>query len=51
MHNPLAVSTLLYGSKNWTIKSKDKTRITAAEMKLSKERNALGWTMKEMNTQ
>jgi hypothetical protein len=32
-YNTLALPTLLYGSENWTIKTRDATRITAAEMK------------------
>jgi hypothetical protein len=33
LYNMLALPTLLYGSENWTIKSRDARRITAAEMK------------------
>jgi hypothetical protein len=32
LYNTLALPTLLYGSENWTIKSRDARRITAAEM-------------------
>jgi hypothetical protein len=33
IHNTLASPTLLYGSENWTMKAKDKTRIIAANKK------------------
>jgi hypothetical protein len=33
LYNTLALPTLLYGSENWTIKARDATRMTAAEMK------------------
>jgi hypothetical protein len=33
MYNTLALTTLSGESKNWKMKAKDKTRITAAEMK------------------
>jgi hypothetical protein len=32
-YNTLALPTLLHGSENWTIKTRDATRITAADMK------------------
>jgi hypothetical protein len=31
--HPLGLQTLLYGSENWSVKVKGKTRIRAAEMK------------------
>jgi hypothetical protein len=34
LYNTLALPALLYGSGNWTIKTRDARRITAAEMKL-----------------
>jgi hypothetical protein len=34
MFNPLAISILLYGIENWTLKEQDKSLITAAEIKL-----------------
>jgi hypothetical protein len=34
IYNTLALPTLLYGSKNWTVKANNKTRITTAEMRL-----------------
>ena len=30
VHNSLAVHILLYGSKNWTLRKKDKKRLTSA---------------------
>jgi hypothetical protein len=33
IYNTLALPTLLYGGKNWTMKANDKARITAAEMR------------------
>jgi hypothetical protein len=33
LNNTQALPTLLYGSEDWTIKARDATRITAAEMK------------------
>jgi hypothetical protein len=33
LYNTLALPTLLNGSENWTIKARDATRITAAQMK------------------
>jgi hypothetical protein len=33
LHNTLAHPVLLYGSETWTIKARDASRITAAEMK------------------
>jgi hypothetical protein len=32
-YNTLPLPTLLYGSENWTIKARDATKLTAAEMK------------------
>jgi hypothetical protein len=34
VYNTLTLPTLLYGSENWTMKANDKTRITAAEMRI-----------------
>jgi hypothetical protein len=36
LYNTLTLPTLLYGSENWTIKPRDATRITAAEMNFMK---------------
>jgi hypothetical protein len=36
LYNTLALPVLLYGSETWTIKAKDASRITAAEMKYMK---------------
>jgi hypothetical protein len=37
LYNALALPILLHGSKSWTVKSKDKSRVTAAEMKFMKK--------------
>jgi hypothetical protein len=39
MYNTLTEQTLLYGSKNWTIKAKDKTTIPTAEIKFIRTTN------------
>jgi hypothetical protein len=33
LYTTLALPVLLYGSETWTVKSKDKPRLTAVEMK------------------
>jgi hypothetical protein len=33
VYNTLALPVLLYGSENWTVKSEDKSRLKAGEMK------------------
>jgi hypothetical protein len=33
LYATLALPVLLYGSETWTVKSKDKSRLTAAEMR------------------
>lgn len=35
MFNPLAISNLLYGIENWTLKEKDKSVITAADTRIT----------------
>jgi len=47
----LALSTLLYGSENWTIKARDARRITAAEMKYMGRTAGYAWTYYKTNTQ
>jgi hypothetical protein len=44
LYNMLALPTLLYGSENWTIKSRDARRITAAEMKYMRRTAGYTWT-------
>jgi Tfp pilus assembly protein PilZ len=39
----LALSVLLYGSENWTVISKDKSRLTAAEMKFMRKTAKYTW--------
>jgi hypothetical protein len=36
IYNTLALTTLLYGSENWTMKANDRTRITATEMRFTR---------------
>jgi hypothetical protein len=36
IYNTLALTTLLYGSENWTMKANDRTRITAAEIRFTR---------------
>jgi hypothetical protein len=38
LYNTLAFPVLLYGSKTWTIKARDASRISAAEMKYMRRR-------------
>jgi hypothetical protein len=35
LYNTLALPVLLYGSENWIVKSKDKSRLTAAGMRFT----------------
>jgi hypothetical protein len=49
--NTLALPTLLYGSENWTIKERDATRITAAEMKYMRITAGYIWTDHKTNTE
>jgi hypothetical protein len=46
VYNTTAISTLLYGSETWTLKEKDKARITAAEMKCLRKIHTI-WPQKE----
>jgi hypothetical protein len=39
--NGVVLPILLYGSEDWTVKTKDKTRIRVSEMEFAKERNRL----------
>jgi ABC-type ATPase involved in cell division len=49
--NTLALPALLYGSENWTIKARDATRITAAEMKDMRRTAGYAWTDHKTNTE
>jgi ABC-type ATPase involved in cell division len=40
----LALPVLLYGSETWTIKARDVSRITAAEMKYMRRKAGYIWT-------
>jgi hypothetical protein len=39
----LALPVLLYGSETWTLKSKDKSRLTAAEMRFMRKTEKYTW--------
>jgi hypothetical protein len=47
----LALPVLLYGSETWTIKARDASRITAAEMKYMRRTAGYIWTDYKTNTQ
>jgi hypothetical protein len=47
IHTAMALLTLLYGNKRWTITARDKTRITTSGMKFMKERHFLHCKIKE----
>jgi hypothetical protein len=48
LYNTLVPLTLLYSSETWTIKARDATRITAAEMKYM--RRKAGYTCRDHKT-
>jgi hypothetical protein len=50
LNNTLALPTPLYGSENWTIKARDATRMTAAEMKYMRTVRYT-WSDHRINTQ
>jgi hypothetical protein len=50
LNNTPALPTLLYGNENWTIKARDSTRITAAEMKYISRTAGCTWTDHKKNT-
>jgi hypothetical protein len=51
VYNTLALPTLLYSSENWTIKTRDATRITAAEMKYIRRGAEYTWIDHKRNTE
>jgi hypothetical protein len=51
LYNTLSLPTPLYGSENWTIKARDATRITVAEMKYMRRTAGYTWTDHETNTE
>jgi hypothetical protein len=51
LYNTLVLPTLLYGSENWTIKARDATRITAAEMKYMRRTAGYTWTDHETSAE
>jgi hypothetical protein len=49
LYSILALPALLYGSENWTIKTRNARRITAAEMKYGeKQQNTHGQIIKQI---
>jgi len=51
LYNTLALPVLLYGSETWTIKARDATRITAAEIKyMEEQQDTLGQITKQIYT-
>jgi hypothetical protein len=50
LYNILPLSTLLYSGENWTIKARDVTRVTAAEMKYMRRTARYTWTDHKTNT-
>jgi hypothetical protein len=51
LHNTLALPVLLHGRENWTVKTRDVRRITAAEMKYMRITAGYTWTDHKTNTQ
>jgi hypothetical protein len=51
LYNTLALPVLLYGSKTWTVKARDASRITAAEMKYLRRTAGYNGTDCKTNTQ
>jgi hypothetical protein len=51
LYNTLALPVLLYGSETWTIKARDASRITAAEMKYMRRTAGYIWTDYKSNLQ
>jgi hypothetical protein len=43
LHNLLALPNLLFGSETWTVKGRDGSRITAAEMKYMRKNSRVDW--------
>jgi len=43
LYNTLALPVLLHGSETWTIKARDASRITAAEMKYMRRTAGYTW--------
>jgi hypothetical protein len=51
LYNTLALPVLLYGSETWTVKARDASRISAAEMKYMRRTAGYTWTDYKTNTQ
>jgi hypothetical protein len=51
LYNTLTLPTLLYGSENWTIKARDATIITAAEMTFMERTAGYTWTDHKTSTE
>jgi hypothetical protein len=50
LDSTLALPVLLYGSETWTVKARDASRITAAEMKYMRRAAGYTWTDYKTNT-
>ena len=50
LYNTLALPVLLYGSETWTVKARDASRITAAEMKYMRRTARYTWTDYKTNS-
>jgi hypothetical protein len=51
LYNTLALTSLLYEGENWTIKVRDATRTTTAEMKYMRRTAGFTWTDHKTNTE
>jgi hypothetical protein len=51
LYNTLALPVFVYGSQTWTIKARDASRISAAEMKCMTRTAGHAWTDYKTNTQ
>jgi hypothetical protein len=50
-YNTLALPVFVYGSETWTVKTRDTSRISAAEMKYMRRTAGHAWTDYKTNTQ
>jgi len=50
LYNTMSLAAVLYGSENWTIRSRDARRITAAQVKYSRITAGYPWTEYKTNT-
>jgi hypothetical protein len=49
LNNTLALQILLYGSENWTVKSKVKSRLIAAEIRFMRKAEKYTWSDHKTN--